>query len=471
MGSQERKEREINLKELLWSILFEWRQIICFGIIFAIFFSGIKFLQDIGEYRTVQNIGTEDVEYVFTEEEEKQILAAKELAEQIDGYQKYLESSTLLQMDPYKEPVIRLQYRIDSDYIINYTKDNKRDYTDDVMNAYYQYLTGGALSAEVIKTAELGISPENFSELRIVLINETSLTVAIMYPEEDKLDVIAETVKTLLNQKETEFQEIGSHELYLVEESKNMVVDAELKEKKTTILNNISNLRTQLISVKASLTEEQLKALNKQEEQGAKPEEKSQILVAKPGLRKNYLFLGAFVGVFLVCIWISCKVLFTAKLQSAEEIRTFYNSRLLGEISVQPSKKRFLSGIDNKLLAIKNRRKKKLSIEQQIKVISANVVLSCKQRGIDRIYITGSEYENIDSAILDMLKKELSTQEVQISEGGNIFYDAESLKQGTEIGNMLFVEQKGQSIYDEISNELNLAKEQNNNILGFVIIV
>lgn len=61
----------------------------------------------------------------------------------------------------------------------------------------------------------------------------------------------------------------------------------------------------------------------------------------------------------------------------------------------------------------------------------------------------------------------MSTQEVQISEGGNIFYDAESLKQGTEIGNMLFVEQKGQSIYDEISNELNLAKEQNNNILGF----
>ena len=85
--------------------------------------------------------------------------------------------------------------------------------------------------------------------------------------------------------------------------------------------------------------------------------------------------------------------------------------------------------------------------------------------------MTGSEYENVDSVILDMLKKELYSQEVQIREGGNIFYDAESLKQGTEIGNILFVEQKGRSIYDEISNELNLAKEQNNYILGFVVLV
>ena len=59
----------------------------------------------------------------------------------------------------------------------------------------------------------------------------------------------------------------------------------------------------------------------------------------------------------------------------------------------------------------------------------------------------------------------------KVKEGGNIFYDAESLKQGTEIGNMLFVEQTGQSIYDEISNELNLAKEQNNYILGVVVLV
>ena len=131
----------------------------------------------------------------------------------------------------------------------------------------------------------------------------------------------------------------------------------------------------------------------------------------------------------------------------------------------------FLSVIDDKLLAIKNRRKKKLSVEQQVKVIAANISLSCKQQGIENIYMTGSEYENADIATLDMLKRELTSQNIQVKEGGNIFYDAESLKQGTEIGNMIFVEQTGESIYDEISNELNLAREQKNQILGVVVLV
>ena len=69
------------------------------------------------------------------------------------------------------------------------------------------------------------------------------------------------------------------------------------------------------------------------------------------------------------------------------------------------------------------------------------------------------------------MKKELSVQGVKVKEGGNIFYDAESLKEGTKIGNIFFVEQRGQSIYGEISNELNLAKEQNNNILGIVVLI
>jgi len=471
MRSQERIEREINLKELFWSILLGWRQIICFAIIFAIFLGGVKFLQDMGAYNAAQNVETEDVDYVFTDEEEKLIADAKELTEQIAGYENYLESSVLLQMNPYKEPIIKLQYRVNSDYIINYTKDSKRDYTEDIMNAYYQYLTGGNMGNEVIKMAELPISQENFSELRAVYLDETSLTVAIIYPDEEELKKISESIKILLKQMETEFQKIGSHKLDLIEEAQNIVVDAELREKRTNIINNTLNLKTQLNTLKANMTEEQLNALNRQEKQNITTEEKSQTLVPRPMIRKKYLFLGAFSGGFLVCIWIACRILFTAKLQNAEEIRTFYNSRLLGEISVQSQKKRFLSGLDNKLLAIKNRRKKKLSIEQQIKVISANVALSCKKHGIDCVYMTGSEYENVDSVILDMLKKELYSQEVQIREGGNIFYDAESLKQGTEIGNILFVEQKGRSIYDEISNELNLAKEQNNYILGFVVLV
>ena len=77
----------------------------------------------------------------------------------------------------------------------------------------------------------------------------------------------------------------------------------------------------------------------------------------------------------------------------------------------------------------------------------------------------------IDQAFQFVFQTEGPAQDIQINEGGNIFYNADSLKKGTEIGNMLFVEQKGLSIYDEIFNELNLAKEQNNHILGIVVLM
>ena len=110
-------------------------------------------------------------------------------------------------------------------------------------------------------------------------------------------------------------------------------------------------------------------------------------------------------------------------------------------------------------------------MEQQIKIIAANIALSCRQQKIDCIYMTGSEYENVNADILNLLKKELSSQNVKLKEGGSIYYDTESLKQSSEIGNIVLVEQKELSIYDEISHELNLAKEQNTYILGAIVLV
>ena len=216
------------------------------------------------------------------------------------------------------------------------------------------------------------------------------------------------------------------------------------------------------------MSDQQLKQLYSESKGKNEEDDKSEII--KPTFSIKYMILGLGFGVFLVCMWTVCKVFFSVRLQSAEEIRTLYYTRLLGEIAVQPKKKFVLSAVDDKLLELKNRRKKKLSVEQQVKIISANIALSCSQQEIDCVYMTGSEYENLDAVILGMLKKELSSQKIKVKEGANIYYDAESLKQGTEIGNMIFIEQTGKSIYDEISNELNLAKEQNNFILGIVVL-
>ncbi len=469
MGTQEKMEREINLLELFWRILFSWRQIICLGVIFAIIFGGIKYALDLRVYRSNMDVTIESVEEKLTDEELEDVTRAKELRERIDTYQDYLNTSIVMQINPYEKTIVELQYYVQSDYMYNYTENNQRDYTNDLMTLYYNYIRGGEISQSVKEAADVSMSQADVSELISVSISGTSMGVIVTCPEEEKLEEIAEVLKSHLSEKEKELQKIGSHKLVLLNESQNVIADTALMDRKNTISTNITTLNSQFDGLKANMTEQQLRLLETEtEEKDDKGNEKE--LALKPSISKKYILLGGIFGIFLVCAWIVCKMVFTARLQNSEEIRTLFSIRLFGEIMIPAKKKPFLNVFDEKLLAVKNRKKKELSLEQQIKVVSANIALSCKQQNVSCIYLTGSEYENVDGSVLNLLKQELSVQNIQIKEGGNIFYDAESMKQGTEIGNILFVEQVGLSIYDEVFNELNLAKEQCTTILGAVVL-
>ena len=459
METQEKMEREVSLIELFWNIIFGWRQIISFGIIFAVLLCGMKYFLDMRGNQSDQNMSAEELEEELPEDEMEQVTNARNIKARAEEYEKYLETSALMQIDPYAKRVLELQYYVDSAYTFNYTQETR-----------YNYIVGGEMSRNVIKAAKLSVDLADISELWSVSLVGTSISIKFTCPEEQKMDAISDSIKEQLSEKETEFQTIGTHTLKLLGESQNVIVDTGLADRKNTISNNIASLNTQLTNLKANMSEQQISLLDNDEED-EKEEENVQPTITKPRISLKYLIVGGVIGVFLVCAWIACKMVFTAKLQSPEEIRTLYGIRLLGEISVSDGKKRFLSVIDEKLLALKNRKRKSLAAEQQIKIVSANIALTCKQRNADCVFVTGSEYEKVDPKILGMLKEELVSQHIQVKEGGNIFYDANSLKRSAEIGNILFIEQKGQSIYDEIYNEVNLAKEQNNSILGIVVLV
>lgn len=467
MQTQERMEREINLIEIFWEVLLGWRRIICFGILFAVLISGMRYFMDIRSYRASLNIDLEEAKSELKKKELEKIEDAKLIKSRIEEYEKYQQKSALMQIDPYEKHVLELQYYVKSDYIINYTKDRERDYTSELISIYCNYINSGEMAQKIIDESDLSITQEDFRELLSVSSSSNTIYITISYADPDKLEAICEVLKEFLQQKEPELQEIGSHSLKLIEESQNVVVDSSLIEKKNSIFSSIASLNSQLDALKAAMSSEQQTILELEIEKMSGESEEEEV----PSFSIKYLILGAIMGGFLVCLWIVCKVIFTAKLQTPEEIRTLYGMRLFGEVTVSGRKKRFLSAIDDKILALKNRKKKKVTADQQIKVLSANIALSCKQQDINCIYISGSEYEKVDKIVLDKLKKELLAQNIKVKEGGSISYDAVSLQTGIEIGHILFVEQTGQSIYDEIYNEINLVQEQHSDILGFVVLV
>lgn len=467
MQTQERIEREINLLDLFWKILLGWRRIICFGILFAVLISGMKYYMDVSSYRDLQNIDLEDAKSELEKEELEKIEDARLIKSRINEYEKYQQKSALMQIDPYEKNVLELQYYVKSDYIINYTKDSERDYTSELTSMYCNYINSGEMAQKIIEGAGLSITKEDFQELLSVSQSSNTIYITISYADANKLEGMGEALKKFLQQKEPELQKIGSHSLQLIEKSQNVVVDSVLIEKKNTIYSNITTLNSQLDALKAAMSSEQKTILELEIEKMTGENEEEEV----PSFSIKYLILGAIIGGFLVCLWVVCKMIFTARLQTPEEIRNLYGARLFGEITISARKKRFLSAIDDKILALKNRKKKKMTAEQQMRILSANIALSCKKQNIDCIYLTGSEYDKIDKTVLDKLKKELAVQHIKVKEGGSISYDAVSLQSGIEIGHILFIEQVGQSIYDEIYNEINLIKEQHSDILGFIVLV
>lgn len=463
MEIQERVEREINLKELFWGLLLGWRQLICYGIIFAVLLCGMRYFLDVRSYRAAQNFDIEKAKEELETEDREKVENAVQIKKQISGYENYLEKSALMQLDPYEKPIVKLQYYVKSDYIINYTEDSFRDYTSEVTSMYCSYLTSGEVLQQIIDEAGLTISREDLGELLTVINQGTTFDISISYLDAEKLKEISSVVKKLLEEKSPEYQQIGSHTLKLIEESQNVIVDTELLDKKSNISSTLSSLKTQLNNLKSDMTGDQLKIFDVEAE--LEEEKEAQ------GFSVRYFVLGGLIGLFLACAWIAYKIIFASKLQSAEEIRSLYGIRLLGEVEEPDGKKkRFLSVLDNLFLRMKNKGKKKIPAQQQIKVLSASIILSCKQQGIDCIYITGSRYGELDSRVLDDLKKELSAQNIKVREGDNIKHDAVSLQEGIDTGKLLFVEQIGKSVYDEIYDEIQLAGELNADILGVVVL-
>lgn len=470
METQERVEREISLVDLMWNILLSWRRLICLGIIFAVLVGVMRYFLDVRAYNASKNIDYEEMEDSLEKEELEKLSNAITLQGRINNFEDYLKSSAIMQIDPYAKPVLELQYYIQSDYIINFTRDNERDYTSEIVSMYCNYLNSGELAEAVINELSLPITKEDFGELVSAAMRSTdssSIYLSISYAEEGKLDKISDVVQNLMEKKSSEFQEIGIHKLQLVDESQSVKVDANLAERKNTVSNNIMTLKTQLGTLKATMSEEQkqLFDIKAYELWGTELEE-----LEEPVFRIKYMILGAAFGIFLVCAWVACKLIFASKLQFAKEIRNIYGVRLFGEAESLEPKKKFLSGIDRWILNLRNRGKKAQTVTQQIKSISMNIALSCRQQGVDSIYITGSEYNKADKVFLDNLKKELSTQKIRTKDGGSVLNEPESLQAGVETGHIVLVEQKQISTYKNIYMELELLREYQSDILGVIVL-
>lgn len=472
----ENQEREISLKELFWKIVLAWKAWLICGVIFAVLFAGLRYVKDMRSYQvaieslksTKGNIAKDVAETVLTADECQEVQDAKSIRQAMDKSRKYLQESVLMNIDPYQEQSLILQYYIDSDYTWNINKDIGGDYTSAVTNAYAEYVKSGVVAKRIQE--ELGLDVEeryieeliSVEELESAVKTEGILTVQVIYNDEKVLEQMAQIVKECLEEQTATINNtVGSHTLKLLSENIAVQTDSELAEKYSTVQSQMDSYRTQLNTLLDTMTEDQLAELDIVL---AEEEETVTETLVKPSFSKKYLVLGFVTGVIVVILWICGVAIFTSKLQSSQELETMYGLRLFGTMK----KDRKTVGLDKVLLNLKNRNQKQLSKKASFQFLISNLELACKAENVTQIFMTGTEIEHMEKAWLEEFVQKMEQAGIIVVYGENICYDAVNLRKASEIGCAILLEESGCSIYEEITKEVKTLSEQNVKILGCI---
>lgn len=473
-------EREISLEHLFWRILLGWRRLVALAVIFAILVTGMKYLKDRSSYQAAlkdQN-GTKTVEkdIVLTKEEKQAVESAQEVQKLITDTEDYLRDSVLMNVDAFHENLLTIQFFIDTHYTYNYLEENKKDYIYEVIAAYAGYAKSGQLAATLVEEADLDIEQNFVEELISTSSSSGTFQITVLHPDVEMLEKLQPIIVKAVKDQTAEISEkIGTHTIDLLSGQIAYRTDTDLVNRQKSQSDILESYRSRLTAAKAAMSEEQLDVLDSEVEkadaEAGRETEEEIVPIDPPSVSIKYLILGVLAGGFLACVWIALEVLFSGKVQEAEEIPNLYGVRMLGELTEEKKKKKFLPFIDTFILKLKNRNKKQMSVEQQMKIICSNLELACKKENLSKIYLTGSEIEKMDPKRLAEMKASLKAAGVAVHTGENIIYDAGALKEMAEVGQVVFMEQVGASLYHEVEKEIRISRENEVQILGSIVVV
>ena len=463
------EEKEIRLTDLLWKILFSWRFILVWTVIFAILLSGWRYWKDCQNASVIKDQpSVEELKKSLTEEEAENISKAQAIQGMITSQKKYQEESVWMNLDAYAIDEVILQYYVDTDYTVNLDEEIQKDYGGELVWAYAAFVENHNIQDQLKMRLDWNVDSVYIGELLSVKPVEegNQFTLVVAGADADQAAELADQAEKLLEEyQSTLADKIGSHKLTLLNRSATVANDSALAEAQNALDEKITAQQTKLDTLTAAFSATQLQIYQGEGEN--EETEKAGNVAAAPGFSIKYLVLGAFVGIFLSCVWIALCFVLNGRIKTVQELQEYYGLSIFGSVSAEHEKKRFLAGIDRWLDSL--RRKGKWTGEERQGMLLANLELACKRENVEKLFvITSLQLSQDDSKFLETLKQKLEKQGTQIILGNDVLHDAASLERMAEIGQVVLVEKAGASSYVGIEQELSLCAQHKIHVLGAI---
>ena len=449
-------EQEIDLKDLMFAVLYRWRPIILAAVALALLLGGWR------AFSVYRNQSTGDAAQKAYEEYERAVQVYEQsqeslqreldsLMERITEQQEYLEKSVLMNISPYNIWEAENLLFLDSGYrIMPGMTYQGPDYTDTLLRAYRAALTNMSFMSGVAE--QTGIGERYLMELVTLTTENRLLSIRVRSGDKETTESIMNELMKGVREAQKELRSsIGEHTIKEVSGSCGTLIDLAL-------LDTQKAQNDQLVTLNDRLTAKQDELDNMEE---PKAPAASVIGAIKSGIKYAVLggVLGAFVVVFLVCV----VFLMSDKLYLGKGLKERFRIPVLGAI---PAAGRKRKGVDGLLARLEGRAADDGSGREGVYDLIAAGISSCVDASSVLLVAGTALAEEIEETAEELSEK---IPDCQVIAGGNLLKSAEMLRKLQECGVVVFVERCGHSTYGDVEQELERAAGLKKQVAGFVV--
>ena len=482
------QERVITIGDLIKEIFRRFWIVIIAAAICAALLGGYKYVKDYkaaADALASTDLSEDTAESSLSEEEQKEVDNILLIQDNLQQQQDYTEHSILMDIDPYNESTVTLQY------VFNAGQDTadseSRDYWMTLLNSYQSYVDNGMLVADLqaqgvdlasqylgeLITCEIQseIGVNNNTQETIILGNPVrSFDIKVIHVDKDSCEKLAEKIAVCMEAYQLRLNDsVGAHQLVLVDESYSQVVDRDLWSYKFDRANSIVTMQEKIETLKENMSAEQISVIERYVEKSQETAEDIEETeesgdVISVGISKKYIAAGALGGIVLACLFIIICYIMRGTINQTEDLQYLYNMRILGEIDSGHGKNVFAL-FWNKLIGKKER---KLSLEDQLGLLETNIRITCEKKQIQRLLICGQymEEKELLKPVLECLKE----HDVQVEYATDLLYSSEAFERLSEFDHIIFVEEIRKSQYTDIVKQIEICSEQQVEILGAIVL-
>lgn len=471
----------LDIKDLLYVLLKKSIVILLVGVVMACALFSYKMMSRSNTNSTDNSIdlfdisnkleGESDVNYserVLDVERAKDIINCIDvLKKQIENNRKYVSDSVFMQIDSENEAVSTASFLIS----INGSQKNRSDIA--LVSTYRQYILSGEYLTELSK--ETGINQGYLTELVSVSYDNSSIvvntnedpgyvgvvTVSVIGPTVEFTDKVLDSVLDSVENISFEMNNaVVSHSISFATRQSSYRVDSSTRDKQINITNRFESLQQQINNYDKSLETIASKYGVEKSRWYAYFSFNDLSSVDKPSSMKSvvkYTLLGFILGVFIACVIITLKYVFSNKFSTQANFFCRYHSvKKIGVVKPQYKRNNFVVLIDKKSGDDDN-----LSLENSYRLLSANIKNITKEMG--KVLFTGTaDFNRIETLI-----KELG---VDADVKASFFIDPACLESISDYDGVIIVEQRNYSDCRFVDEEIKLISNTNTELIGAIVI-